>query len=88
MQLPMTSDEEDLFCGRRRQWARVTALAVARGGLSAAAAAGENWAKAPCATITTAVLLPGCMQVAVSMEKPPGTCFAGGGANGLALAST
>ena len=33
----------------------------------------------------TAVLLPGCMQVAISMEKPPGTCFAGGGANGLEL---
>ena len=43
---------------------------------------------APCTTITTDVLLPGCMKVAVSMEKPPGTCFAGGGANGLALAST
>ena len=25
------------------------------------------------------------MQVAVSMEKLPGTCFAGGGANGLEL---
>ena len=34
----------DLFCGRRRQWKEATALAVARGGLSAAAAAGENWA--------------------------------------------
>ena len=33
----------------------------------------------------TAVLLPGCMQVAVSMEKPPGTCFAGSGANELEL---
>ena len=42
-------------------------------------------AAAPCTTITTAVLLPGCMQVAISMEKPLGTCFAGGGANGLEL---
>ena len=40
---------------------------------------------APCTTITTDVLLPGCMKVAVSMEKPPGTCLAGGGANELEL---
>jgi hypothetical protein len=41
--------------------------------------------EAPCTTVTTAVLLPGCMHVAISMEKPPGTCFAGGGANGPEL---
>ena len=40
---------------------------------------------APCATITADLLLPLCMQVAVSMEKLPGACFAGGGANGLEL---
>ena len=40
---------------------------------------------APCTTITAARLLPRCMQVAVSMEKLPGTSFAGGGANGLEL---
>ena len=38
-----------------------------------------------CTTITTALLWPRCMKVAVSMEKPPGTCFTGGGANGLEL---
>ena len=38
-----------------------------------------------CTTITAALLWPRCMKVAVSMEKPPGTCFAGGGANGLEL---
>ena len=42
-------------------------------------------AAAPCTIITAALLSPRCMQVAVSMEKPPGTCFAGGGANGLEL---
>ena len=40
---------------------------------------------APCTTITAALLSPRCMQVAVSMEKPPGTCLAGGGANELEL---
>ena len=40
---------------------------------------------APCTTITADLLLPRCMQVAVSMEKLPGTCFAGGGANELEL---
>ena len=40
---------------------------------------------APCTTITAALLSPRCMQVAVSMEKLPGTCFAGGGANELEL---
>ena len=30
---------------------------------------------APCTTITAALLSPCCMQVAVSMEKPPGSCF-------------
>ena len=35
--------------------------------------------------VRAALLSPRCMQVAVSMEKPPGTCFAGGGANGLEL---
>ena len=37
---------------------------------------------------STTVQLPTairCMQVAVSMEKLPGTCLAGGGANGLEL---
>ena len=38
-----------------------------------------------CTTITAALLWPRCMQVAVSMKKPPGTYFAGGGANGLEL---
>ena len=38
---------------------------------------------APCTTITAALLSPRCMQITVSMEKPPGTCFAGGGAHGL-----
>ena len=52
----------------------------------AAAAAGENWATAaPCTIVRAALLSPRCMQVAVSMEKPSGTCFAGGGANGLEL---
>ena len=40
---------------------------------------------APCTTITADLLLPLCMQFAVSMEKLPGTCFEGGGANGLEL---
>ena len=35
---------------------------------------------APCTTIAAALLSPRCMQDAVSMEKLPGTCFAGGGA--------
>ena len=38
-------------------------------------------------TITAALLSPRRMQIAVSMEKPPGTCFAGGGANEPALMS-
>ena len=38
-----------------------------------------------CTTIAAALLWPRCMQVAVSMEKPPGTCFTGGDANGLEL---
>ena len=41
--------------------------------------------EAPCITITAALLSPRCMQVAVSMEKLPGTCLAGGGANELEL---
>ena len=40
---------------------------------------------APCTIITAALLSPRCMQVAVSMEKPSGTCFAGGGTNELEL---
>ena len=40
---------------------------------------------APCTTITAAMLSPRCMQVAISMEKLPGTCFAGGSANELEL---
>ena len=40
---------------------------------------------APCTTITAALLSRRCMQVAVSMGELPGTCFAGGGANGLEL---
>ena len=40
---------------------------------------------APYTTITAALLSPRCMQVAVCMEKLPGTSFAGGGANGLEL---
>ena len=59
---------------------------MARSGLGAAAAAGETGpAAAPCTIITAALLSPRCMQVAVSMEKPPGTCLAGGGANELEL---
>ena len=59
---------------------------MAGGGLGAAAAAGETGpAAAPCTIIMAALLSPRCMQVAVSMEKPPGTCLAGGGANGLEL---
>jgi hypothetical protein len=59
---------------------------VARGGLSAAAAAGETGpTAAPCSTITATLLSPRCMQVAVSMEKSSGTCFAGGGTNELEL---
>ena len=59
---------------------------MARSGLGAAAAAGENWATAaPCTIVRAALLSPRCMQVAVSMEKLPGTCFAGGGANGFEL---
>jgi hypothetical protein len=34
-------------------------------------------AAAPCTIITAALLSPRCMQVAVSMEKPPGTWFCG-----------
>ena len=40
---------------------------------------------APCTTITDALLSRRCMQVAVSMQELPGTCFAGGGANELEL---
>ena len=40
---------------------------------------------ATCTTITAALLSRRCMKVAVSMEKLPGTCFAGGDANGLEL---
>ena len=36
-------------------------------------------------TIAAALLSPRRMQIAVSMEKPPGTCFLGGGANGPEL---
>ena len=32
-----------------------------------------------------ALLSSRCVQVSVSMEKPSGTCFAGGGANGVGL---
>ena len=58
-------------------WARVLG--------SAGAGAGAGVLGAPCTTITAALLSRRCMQVAVSMEKLPGTCFAGGGANGLEL---
>ena len=63
---------------------------MARSGLGAAAAAGEKWADIsplhdPCTTITAALLSRRCMQVAVSMEKPYGTCFTGGGTNELEL---
>ena len=59
---------------------------MARGGLGAAATAGENWANSsPCTAIAAVLLSPRCMQVAVSMEKSSGTCFADGGANGLEL---
>ena len=59
---------------------------MARSGLGAAAAAAKTGpTAAPCTTITADLLFPRCMQVAVSMEKLPGTCFAGGGANGLEL---
>ena len=60
-------------------------LAVASGGLSAAAAAKTGPTAAPCTTITAALISPCYMQVAVSMKKPPGTCFVGGGSNGLEL---
>ena len=40
---------------------------------------------APSTTKTAALLSLRCMQVAISTEKLPGTCFAGGGANGLEL---
>ena len=63
--------------------------AVARSGLGAAAAAGENWADSSplhhhsdCCAL--APLHAGCRK----HEKPPGTCFAGGDANELALATT
>jgi hypothetical protein len=36
-------------------------------------------------TITASLLSPRRMQIAVGMKKPPGTSFAGGGANGLEL---
>ena len=52
---------------------------------SSMSSSGSSASGAARASPPTAVLLPGCMQVAVSMEKPPGTCFAGGGANGLEL---
>ena len=52
---------------------------------SAGAGAGAGVLGAPCTTITAALLSPRCMQVAISMEKLPGTCFAGGGANELEL---
>ena len=34
-------------------------------------------------TITAALLSPRCMQIAVGIEKLPGICFEGCGANGL-----
>ena len=59
---------------------------MAKSGLGAAAAAGETGpSAAPCTIVTAALLSPRCMQVAVSMEKPSGTCFAGGGTNELEL---
>ena len=76
----------DLSCGQRRQRARATAPAVARGGLAEVVSGGGLWPSVTrCAIPRLAGLSPRCMQVAVGMQQPPVTYSAGSGANVLEL---
>ena len=76
----------DLSCGQRRQRARATAPAVARGGLAEVVSDGGLWPSVTrCAIPRLAVLSPRCMQDVVGMQQPPVTYAAGSGANVLEL---